>query len=55
MSSMAIRNGHFEPVEGQLNFTHRDILCNVLRQNGIKVEGRLLFGFINGLRLSGWA
>ena len=35
----------FEPVEGQLNFTHRDILCNVLRQNGIKVEGRLLFWF----------
>lgn len=35
----------FEPVEGQLNFTHRDALFNDLRKCDINVEGRLLFWF----------
>lgn len=35
----------FEPVEGQLNFSLRDVLFNDLWKHDIKVEGRLLFWF----------
>lgn len=35
----------FEPQEGHLNFTLRDVLFRDLRQHNIQVEGRLLFWF----------
>lgn len=35
----------FEPREGRLNFTLRDVLFHDLRRHNIQVEGRLLFWF----------